>query len=76
MPWIYESLENKQADHQASVVEMKCMISNPLVSILIEPGSNLIYVAPQTVDKCKMKPVRHVNPGLVQLFTGTKRKVA
>jgi hypothetical protein len=55
---------------------MEGMISNRLVSILIDPGSNLSYVAPQTVDKCKMQPVRHVKPWLVQLVTGTKRKVA
>jgi hypothetical protein len=58
------------------VVEMEGMIFNHLISILIDPGSNLSYVAPQTVDKCKMQPVRHVNPLLVQLATGTKRKVA
>ena len=51
------------------------MIANHLVSILIDHGSNLSYVAPQTVDKCKLQPVRHVKPWLVQLATGTKRKV-
>jgi hypothetical protein len=75
MPWIYASLDNKQVDRQASVVKMEGIIANHLVSILIDPSSNLIYVAPQTVDKCKMQPVRHVKPWLVQLDTGTKRKV-
>jgi hypothetical protein len=44
-------LDNNQANHQASVVELEGMIANHLVSILIDPGSNLSYVAPQTVDK-------------------------
>jgi hypothetical protein len=35
---IYAALDNNQADHQASIVEMEGMISNHLVSILIEPG--------------------------------------
>jgi hypothetical protein len=74
MPQIYASLENNQDDHQASVVEMEGMISNHIVSILIDPVSNLSYVAPQTIDKCKMQPVRHVNLWLVQLATRTKRK--
>ena len=52
------------------------MIANHLVSILNDPGSNLSYVAPQTIDKCKLQPVKHVKPWLVQLATGTKRKVA
>jgi hypothetical protein len=75
MPRIYVALDNKQVDHRASVVEMEGMIGNHLVSILINPCSNLIYMAPQTIDKCKLQPVRHVKPWLVQLATGTKRKV-
>jgi hypothetical protein len=38
VPQIYAALDNKQADHQASVVEMEGMITNHLVSTLIDPG--------------------------------------
>jgi hypothetical protein len=76
MPQIYAAVDNKQADHQASVVEMEGMITNHLVSILIDPGSNLSYIAPKAVDKCKLQPHKHAKPWLVQLATGTKRKVA
>jgi hypothetical protein len=55
---------------------MEGTITNCLVSILIYLGSNLSYVDPQTFDKSKIQPVRHVNPWLVQLSTRTKRKVA
>jgi hypothetical protein len=69
-------LDNNQADHQASIVELEGMIANHPISILIDPSSNLSYVAPQTANKCKLQPIRHVKPWLVQLSTGTKRKVA
>jgi hypothetical protein len=75
MPQMYVALDNKQVDHQALVVDMEGMISNHLVSILIDPGSNLSYVAPQTVEKCKLQQVKHAKSWLVQLATGTKRKV-
>jgi hypothetical protein len=75
MPQIYTSLDNRQADHQTSVVEMEGMISNHLVSILIDPGSNLSYVSPQIVEKCKLHQVKHVKSWLVQLATVTKMKV-
>jgi hypothetical protein len=75
MPQIYAAMDNKQVDHQASVVEMEGMITHHLVSILIKPSSNLSCVSPQTVDKCKLQPVRHVKPWLVQLATSTKIKV-
>jgi hypothetical protein len=68
-------VDNKQDDHQASVVEMEGMITNHLVSILIDPGSNLSYIAPKAVDKCKLEPHKHAKPWLVQLATDTKRKV-
>jgi hypothetical protein len=61
MPKIYAYLDNNQANHQASVVELEGTIANHLVSILIDIGSNLSYVAPHTVDKCKLQPIRHVN---------------
>jgi hypothetical protein len=46
MPQIYIALVNNQAHHQASAMELDGMITNHLVSILIDPGSNLSYVAP------------------------------
>jgi hypothetical protein len=54
VPKIYAALDNNQADHQASVVEIEGMITNYLVSIMIGPGSNLSYIAPKVVDKCKL----------------------
>jgi hypothetical protein len=75
MPQIYVALENIQDDQQDSVVEMEGMISNHLVSILIDPGSNLSYVSHQTTEKCSLQQVKHVKSWLVQLATGTKRKV-
>jgi hypothetical protein len=75
MPQIYAALDNKQADHQASMVEMEGMIANHLVFILIDHGSNLSYVSPQTVEKCKLQQVKNVISWLVQLATRTKGKV-
>jgi hypothetical protein len=76
VPQIYAALDNNQADHQASVVEIEGMISNHLVSVSIDPGSNLSYIAPKVVDKCKLQPQKHTKPWLVQLATGTKRRIA
>jgi hypothetical protein len=75
VPQIYAALDNNQADHQASVVEIEGMIFNHLVSVLIDPGSNLSYISPKAVDKCKLQPRKQNKPWLVQLSTGTKRKV-
>jgi hypothetical protein len=76
IPKIHASLDNGQADHQASMVEMECMVTNHLISILIDIGSNLSYISPQIVETCKLKQAKHTKPWLVQLTTRTKRKVA
>jgi hypothetical protein len=76
VPQIYAALDNKQADHQGSVVEMEGMITNHLVSILVDPSSNLSYIGPKAIDKCKLQPHKHAKPWLVHLATCTKRKVA
>jgi hypothetical protein len=57
------------------VVEIEGMIFNHRVSVLIDPGSNLSYISPRIVDKCKLQPQKQTKPWLVQLATGTKRKV-
>ena len=54
---------------------MEGVISYHPFSILIDPGSNMSYVSPQIVEKCKLQPVKHVKSWLVQLATQTKIKV-
>jgi hypothetical protein len=44
---------------------MEGMISNHPVSIFIDPGSNMSYVAPQTIEKCKLQPVKHAKSWMV-----------
>ena len=38
MPRINTALENRQADHQTSMVEVQGMIQNQSISILTDPG--------------------------------------
>lgn len=52
IPWIYAALDNKQAEHQATVIEMDSKLCDQVVSILIYPRSNYSYVIPNLVDKC------------------------
>ena len=58
------------------MVDIEGKILNTSVSILIDPGSCQSYVAPKIVELCKLGKVKHDKPWLVQLSTGTKRKVS
>ena len=50
VPRIYVALEEFQADHQSTVVEVAGKIVEQYVSILIEPGSTHSYITPRVVE--------------------------
>ena len=43
---------------------------------MIDPGSTHSYITPRVVDICAFKKIKHRKSWLVQLATGTKRKVS
>ena len=57
------------------MLEVKGMIQNFSVSILIDPGASLSYISPGIVEKCKLSLKKFEKSWLVQLATGTKGKV-
>ena len=48
-PRIYASLENRHTDYQPSAKKVEGMISTKLIVVLIDIGSNIIYVSPNIV---------------------------
>ena len=57
------------------MVEVVDNIAEQSVSILIDPGYTHRYITPRVVEICAKK-VKHRKYWLVQLATGTKRKVS
>ena len=76
VPRIYAALEDCQADHQSTVVEVSSKIVEQSIYILIDPGSTHSYITPRVVEICAFKKVKHRKSWLVQLATRTKRKVS
>ena len=58
------------------MVEVAGKIAEQSISILIDPISTHSYITPRVVDICAFNKVKHRKPWLVQLATGTKRKVS
>jgi hypothetical protein len=75
IPKISATLENRQADHQTSMVEVEGMLNNEPISILIDPGASLSYISTRVVNMCKLQKKKFENSWLVQFATGTKEKV-
>ena len=63
VPRIYASLEDRQADHQSTVVEVAGKIVEQSVSILIDPSSTHSYITPRVVEICAFKKLKHSNHG-------------
>ena len=64
-PRIYAALEDRQADHQSTLVEVACKIVEQHFSILIDPGSTHSYITPRVVESCPFKKVKHRKSWLV-----------
>ena len=65
MPIINAALENRQAEYQTSMVEEEGIINQTRVTILIDPGASLSYIAPKMVEKCKLSVEKFENSWLV-----------
>ena len=76
VPRIYAEQEDRQEDHQSTVVEVLGNIAEKYVSILIDSSSTHSYIAPRLVDICALKKVKHRKSWLFHLATGTKRTVS
>ena len=55
VPRIYAALEDHQADHQSTVVEVEGKIFEQSVSILTDPGSTHSCISPRVVESCAFK---------------------
>jgi hypothetical protein len=68
-------VDGQQDDHQSSVVEIEGKINNTRFFFLIDPRAMLSYITHGVVESNKLKKLKHAKSWLVQLVTGTKRKV-
>jgi hypothetical protein len=72
---IYASLEDRQAEYQSNMIEVEGKIINHHVSILIDSGASHCYIDPKIVDRLHLEKSKLEKSSLVQLATGTKRRI-
>lgn len=75
IPKINVALEDNRAEYQSTKVEFEGKIFDHTISVLMDPRATLSYVLPKIVEQCKLQVLKFKNPWLVQLETGTKRRV-
>ena len=72
---IHAALEDRQADHQSTIVDIEGIISNHALAILIDPSATLSYITLKMMELCILTKVRYAQTWLVQIAMGEKRKV-
>jgi hypothetical protein len=75
VPRIYAALDNKQAKYQSHMIEVEGMINNQTLAILIDLGATHSYIDPNMVESLQLPIRKHRKSWLVQLATGSRRKV-
>jgi predicted aspartyl protease len=75
MPRIYAALDNKQAEHQSLMIEMEGKIDNQPITILIDYGASHSYINANIVEIFHLQRSKHNKSWLLQLATGSKRKI-
>eukprot|EP00253_Pinus_taeda_P027610 PITA_27610 len=68
-------MDNRQANHQATIIEMEGVLCDQNILVLIDLGSKFSYISPAVVEKCALKKEAHDESCLVQLATWRKRRV-
>jgi hypothetical protein len=72
---IYADLNDRQAKYQSNMIEVEGKIINQLVAILIDSGKIHCYINPKIVDRLHLEKSKLGKTSLVQLATGSKRRI-
>jgi hypothetical protein len=72
---IYASLNDRKSEYQSNMIEVEGKIINQPVAILIDSGASHCYIDPKIVDILHLDKSKLGKAILVQLSTGTKRRI-
>jgi hypothetical protein len=72
---IYASLDDQQAKYESNMIEVESKIINHYVVILIDSGESHCCIDPKIVDRLHLEKTKLEKSSLVQLATGTKRRI-
>jgi hypothetical protein len=72
---IYATLDDQKEKYQFDMIEVEIKILNHLIVILIDSGGIHGYIDPIIVDRLHLEKSKLGKSNLVQLATGTKRRI-
>jgi hypothetical protein len=72
---IHTAVNNRQAKHQSTVLEMICIVADQTLSILIDLGATESFISGAALKRIKVKAVEQNEFSFVEMALGAKQKV-
>jgi hypothetical protein len=72
---IHAVVNNRQAEHQSTVLETTGTIADQTLSILIDPGATESFISGAALKRIKVKAVEQDDFSFVEMALGAKHKV-
>jgi hypothetical protein len=72
---IHAAVNNRQADHQSTVLETTGTIADQTLSVLIDPGATESFISGAVLKRIKVKAVEQDEFSFVEMASGAKQKV-
>jgi hypothetical protein len=72
---IHAAVNNRQAEHQSTVLETTGTIADQTLSVLIDPGATESFISGAALKRIKVKAVEQDEFSFVEMASGAKQKV-
>jgi len=72
---IHVVVQNRQVEHQSTVLEASSKINGMVVTILIDPGAIESFISPNALLKCKLVEIEQNDFDHVEMASGRSQKV-
>ena len=73
---VFAAVDNRQAEHQATVIESAGIIQGSLVSVLFDSGATDSFISPFCVERCGLVAVSQEVSWEVELASGARVSVS
>jgi hypothetical protein len=72
---IYAAVNNRQAEHQSTIVESSGMLNHINVKILFDSGATYSFISPSALEKSGLATYKHDDFKQVEMASGEKQVV-
>jgi hypothetical protein len=73
--WIHAAVNNRQVEHQSTVLEMTGTVTDQTLSILIDPGATESFISGAALKRIKVKAVEQDEFSFMEMASRAKQKV-